>query len=198
MTRYLTLAPLALIVVSLLGCDQAGELSAPKEADADLRAATAKIGKKIGKKCGCWDVEATLFTAADFETFTAEGTIVGDLEGSVSITGDPNSLTPVSSDVFPPVNPATLSFTTQLEITTEEGALTTRVVGVIESGPFGAAAEFHRVLSGTGAYAGATGTLYANSVADETGASFVEHLSGQICTPCEKDEDDQGDEDDQN
>jgi hypothetical protein len=151
-------------------------------------ASLAKTAAEDDEDCGCRDIEATLFSSADFNTFTAEGTIVGDLEGSISFTGDPNSVSQITSQTFPPLNPTTSSFTSQLEITTDEGAFTTRGVGVAEFGPFGVGVEFHHLIAGTGAFSEATGTLYFNVVADETGANFVEDVSGEICTPCGSDE----------
>jgi hypothetical protein len=184
------IVPSILLVVALLlvGCDQGELVSLPVDEPTQEIASVNTAAEDDENDCGCRAIEATLFSSADFNAFTAEGIIVGDLDGSIMFTGDPNSVAQITSQTFPPLNPTTSSFTSQLEITTDDGMLTTRGVGVAEFGPFGVGAEFHRIIAGTGAFSEATGTLYFNVVADETGANFVEDVSGEICTPCGGDE----------
>lgn len=131
--------------------------------------------------CGCQEIEATLFTTADFETFTAGGTIVGDLNGTIAFTGDANSLSQISSETFPPVNPSTFSFTSKVDYVTERGTITTRGVGVAGLGPSGEGTEMHTIISGTERFENATGTFFLRVKADETGGNFVEQLTGQLC-----------------
>lgn len=188
MKNSIMLSILFIATFLLVGCDQGELVSLPVDEPAQETASARTAAQDDEKNCGCRDIKATLFSTADFSTFTAEGTIVGDLDGSISFTGDPNSVAQITSATFPPLNSTTSSFTSQLEITTDDGMLTTRGVGVAEFGPFGVGAEFHRIIAGTGAFSEATGTLYFNVVADETGANFVEDVSGEICTPCNSDE----------
>ena len=79
----------------------------------------------------------------------------------------------------PPVY--TVSYTGILTITTDKGALTTRGVGVFETGPFGIGVQFDRVIGGTGLFAGATGFLYYTFTGDASGAAFTSVVSGEIC-----------------
>jgi hypothetical protein len=167
---------LSLIVFFVLtGCDMD---SVTDDTDTRESKASANSGEN---DCGCRDVEATLFTTANFETFTATGTIVGDLNGTIAFTGDPNSLSQISSETFPPVNPGTFSFTSQVDFITKKGTITTRGIGVAELGPLGAGTELHQIIRGTDTFEKATGTFYLSVRADETGANFVENLTGQIC-----------------
>jgi hypothetical protein len=78
------------------------------------------------------------------------------------------------------VNP-TFSYTGDLLITTVKGTLTTRSVGVFESGAFGRGTQFDRVIAGTGLYSGAEGFLSFNFEADATGAAFTSTVTGEIC-----------------
>lgn len=186
---YLT----ALILIpTLAGCDQEAALVTSPDTLPGVEAAKAADDEH---DCGCTDIEATLFSVVDFATFTAEGTIVGDLEGAISFTGDPTSVTPVSGDNFPPLDPTTSAFTSRLVITTEAGTLTTRGVGIAEFSPPGVGAEFHRIIGGTGTFVGSTGTLYFNVEGDASGQRFTEAVTGQICTPCDDDGDDDDDDD---
>ncbi len=164
-----------LVIFTLSGCDMD---SGGEEINTPESAASANAGKK---DCGCRDVEATLYTTANFETFTATGTVVGDLNGTIAFTGDPNSLSQISSEPFPPVNPGTFSFTSQLEFITKKGTITTRGIGLAELGPLGAGTELHQIIGGTDKFEQATGTFYLSVRGDETGANFVEYLTGQLC-----------------
>ena len=163
-----------LAVALISGCD----ISAVEEAETPIAAASAS---KNPDDCGCKNIKATLRTTADFETFTATGTVSGDLKGTIQFTGDASSLTPISSETFPPLNPSTLSFTSELDFITKKGTITTRGVGVSEIGPLGVGTELHQIIAGTERYENATGTFYLAVKADETGANFIEHLTGQIC-----------------
>jgi len=170
-----TWALTSLVFLLLSGCDMGSDMN-----ENDTRAPTAS-GATQDNDCGCKDIEATLYTTADFETFTAQGTIVGDLDGTISFTGDANSLSQISSETFPPVNPATFSFTSEVDFITNKGTITTRGVGLAEIGPSGSGTELHQILGGTGRYENATGTFYLRVKADATGANFVEELTGRIC-----------------
>ena len=73
------------------------------------------------------------------------------------------------------------SYTGDLQITTPKGTLTTRSVGVFEGGPFGRGTQFDRVIAGTGLYSGASGFLYFNFEANDTGAAFTSSVVGEVC-----------------
>jgi hypothetical protein len=124
----------------------------------------------------------TLTSTANFNNFTTSGTISGDLEGTTFFQGDASSLTPVSGNTAPPLNP-TDHYTGDLTITTRQGTLVTRSVGVFEFAPNGLGTQFDRVLSerSTGKFTGATGQLYFNFVANSTLSGFASTYTGQIC-----------------
>jgi len=129
----------------------------------------------------CHNINTTQTAVADFAHFTTAGEIKsGFLKGTTKFTGDPASLTQITSTPSPPLKP-TFSYTGDLLITTPSGTLTTRSVGVFESGPFGRGTQFDRVIAGTGLYSGAEGFLYFNFEGDATGAAFTSTVMGEIC-----------------
>jgi len=136
----------------------------------------------VGAAGRCQTLKGTLTSTANFTNFTTSGTISGDLEGSTFFQGDASSLTPVTGTTSPPLNP-TDHYTGDLTITTKLGVLVTRSAGVFEFAPNGLGTQFDRVLSdrSTGRFAGATGQLYFNFVADSTLSGFSSTYTGQIC-----------------
>jgi hypothetical protein len=130
----------------------------------------------------CHTIQTTQTAVADFEAFTTAGEIKsGLLKGTTTFTGDPASLTQITSAVFPPVEPLTSSYTGELEITTRKGTLTTRSVGVFEGVPFGVGVQFDRVIKGTGMFEGASGVLFFRFEADHTGGAFTSSVNGEVC-----------------
>lgn len=130
----------------------------------------------------CHTIHATQTAVADFATFTTAGEITsGLLKGTTKFTGDPASLTQITSTVFPPVEPLTSSYTGKIEITIRKGTLTTRSVGVFEGVPFGVGVQFDRVIGGTSVFEGADGVLFFRFEADRTGAAFTSSVSGEVC-----------------
>ena len=72
----------------------------------------------------CHKINTTLTAVADLVSFTTEGEIKsGFLKGTTMFTGDPLSLTPITSTASPPVDPLTFSYTGDLEIITQKGIL---------------------------------------------------------------------------
>jgi hypothetical protein len=109
----------------------------------------------------CHKIHATQTAVADFARFTTAGEITsGLLKGTTKFTGDPASLTQITSTVFSPVEQPTSSYTGENEITTRKGTLTTRSVGVFE---------------------GADGVLFFRFEADDTGVAFISSVSGEVC-----------------
>jgi hypothetical protein len=71
-----------------------------------------------------------------------------------------------------------------LVYTTDKGTLTVRESGLGNMGAdalSGHGASIEDVISGTGRFAGATGTLFLASTA--ANGSFVAHVTGQLCLP---------------
>lgn len=128
----------------------------------------------------CEEIWVKIASEVDFATFTAQGMVSGDLEGSIAFVGDTSSPTPILASFLPPLREA-VSFTGDLTLVTEDGSITTRNVGVFEPGPFGVGVEFGRVISGSGKYSGATGIFFFAVESDETGSHFSETGQGTIC-----------------
>ena len=136
----------------------------------------------VEAKGQCHKINTTLTSVADLAAFTTEGVIKsGFLKGTTQFTGDPVSLSLITSVPSPPVEPLTFSYTGALTITTDKGTLTTRSVGVFEGVPFGLGSQFDRVVGGTGIFEGAKGNLFYNFEADDMGQAFVSAVSGEIC-----------------
>jgi hypothetical protein len=130
----------------------------------------------------CHEIHATQTAVADFAKFTTAGEITsGLLKGTTTFTGDPASLTQITSHVFPPVEQPTSSYTGEIEITTRKGTLITRSVGVFEGVPFGVGVQFDRIIKGTGVFEGAEGVLFFRFEADDTGAAFTSSVRGEVC-----------------
>jgi hypothetical protein len=130
----------------------------------------------------CHKIHTTQTAVADFAKFTTAGEITsGLLKGTTTFTGDPASLTQITSTVFPPVEPLTSSYTGKIEITTQKGTLTTRSVGVFEGVAFGVGVQFDRIIGGTGVFEGADGVLFFQFEADHTGGAFTSSVRGEIC-----------------
>ncbi|MEP6730868.1 MAG: hypothetical protein ABJE10_09530 [bacterium] len=129
----------------------------------------------------CHEINAIQTVMADFSNFTTAGVIKsGFLAGTTKFTGDASSLTQLASTTASPVRPIS-SFTGGLLITTPNGTLTTRSVGLFEPGPFGRGTQLDRVIAGTGQYGGADGSLYFTFEADSTGSAFTSSVVGEVC-----------------
>ena len=131
----------------------------------------------------CQDIDTASTVAADVANFSSDGSIdSGPLQGTTHFTGDPESVVAIVSQVSPPLEPMTFSYTGDTVISAQGGVLTLRGAGVFERKPFGAGTLFSRVLTGTGGFAGATGSLYFNFSSDDQG-NLTGTLTGSICTP---------------
>jgi hypothetical protein len=128
----------------------------------------------------CKTIKATMATIADLAAFTTVGQIRGNLKGTTQFTGDPASLAPIMSTPSPPLNP-TFSYTGDLVITTKDGTLTTRSVGIFESVSFGVGTQFDRVVDGTGTFQGVTGFLFFNFRANADLTRFTSTIAGELC-----------------
>jgi hypothetical protein len=130
----------------------------------------------------CEAVTGTLVSTANLSNFTTQGTISGDLEGTTFFHGDQSSLTAVTASASPPLN-GTDHYTGDLTITTKQGVLTTRSVGVFELIADGLGTQFDRILGdrSSGRFAGASGQLYFNFAANDTLTAFTSTYTGRIC-----------------
>jgi len=130
----------------------------------------------------CYKIITTQ-SASLLPPFNTEGEVKsGILKGSTNFTGDESSITPISDLTTPPFSSGgVVSYTGELLFTTRKGTLTTQGVGVFELGPFGRGNQFDRVIEGTGEFDGATGFLYFDFEADESGNNFASTVTGTIC-----------------
>ena len=137
---------------------------------------------QVEAKGQCHKINTTITSVANFTDFTTVGEVKsGFLKGTSMFAGDPASLTPITSASSPPLEPNTFSYTGDLTITTKDGTLTTRGVGLFEAVPFGIGTQFDHVIGGTGLFEGASGILLFSFEADETGAAFTSAMTGEIC-----------------
>lgn len=132
--------------------------------------------------CGCRNVEAVVNVVLNPETLTTEGTIRGGINGTVALTIDPSSISPVSGEIFPPLEPGTIVFMGEADISTKRGDFKLRVGGINEAVPGGVSAQFGKITDGTGVYYGSAGTFFVAAQNDnETGLSAELNLNGRIC-----------------
>jgi len=110
-------------------------------------------------------------------TVTGPGTTAGTITRGGILNGTTSDI--FTSGFTPTPDPSTFSFTAMLTITTDMGTLTTSDVGIFDvvSGVF---SEIARVTSGTGTFAGATGTLFISGSTTD-GIHFQDRIIGQIC-----------------
>jgi hypothetical protein len=138
---------------------------------------TLSASAQAEAKGQCHKINTTQTSVLDPSNFTTVGEFKsGLLKGTSTFAGEQDAVTPI-----PGPSVLTVSYTGILTITTDKGILTTRGVGVFETGPFGIGAQFDRVIGGTGFFAGATGFLYYTFTGDASGAAFTSVVSGEIC-----------------
>jgi hypothetical protein len=102
-------------------------------------------------------------------SYTAQG-IGGGVVGEASV-------------VTPPVEPSTTwTYAGELVISTALGELVMSDVGIFDTAG-GAFTEFDRVVSGTGLFTGASGTLFINGFGFEDGSGFYSDIRGTLCVP---------------
>jgi hypothetical protein len=110
-------------------------------------------------------------------TVTGPGTTTGTITRGGILNG-------TTSDVFtsgftPTPDPDTFSYTDTLTITTDQGMLTTSDVGIFDIAR-GVFSSIARITSGTGIFAGATGTFFISGSTTD-GIHFQDRIIGQIC-----------------
>jgi hypothetical protein len=110
-----------------------------------------------------------------------------------TLTGGFPSIYDFVMDTLVPVSPTQAIYTGHSVITTKHGTLLGSDSGVLQfQGPVAAFVTTVHLVSGTGKYAGATGTIVAPGVLDLASGATVGTYSGTIC----KAEDGSEDEDD--
>lgn len=101
----------------------------------------------------------------------------GILDGTTQFT----ALSVAPSAGMPGAEPeTTLAYSGLLTITTKQGTVVIRDVGVFDAarGVFG---EVDRIVEGTGRFLGATGTLYVFGPTTADGTGFVGSIRGEVC-----------------
>ena len=86
-----------------------------------------------------------------------------------------------TSGILPTPDPASVSYTTDVTITTRFGQLRTGNVGF--DGGIGVFSEIGRINANTstGRFAGVTGVLFTNGMTPDGGATFRSRIRGEIC-----------------
>ena len=124
-------------------------------------------------------IDSTYEAELDLEKFMSVGHITGGMITGTTVWRGTAAVPHPQVDAT--VLDGALAYTGMLEITTERGSLTALNVGVFEPKPFGTVSGTHRIVSGTGMFAGATGDLFwCGRATNEAGTTFVKRLTGQI------------------
>jgi len=134
---------------------------------------------------GCHNIRATIIDAPTTDgctspfSFCAAGEVTGNhgLDGSTYYTFDGFANAPATA-------PGLGESTGILVYTTSRGTLTVRETGVGNMGAQalgGVGASLEQVISGTGRFTGASGTLYLASTA--TGGQYTAIVTGALCYP---------------
>lgn len=131
--------------------------------------------------CGCVNVLSRLSSTGEINPplLTTSGQMRGSLRGTTRYEAYLADVVELSSEYNPPRNPSA-SFTGTLTLTNKKGSLTFRDVGALEQGPNGLGTSFSRVIEGTDSYSGASGFLFLNLIADDTGLNFDGIVRGEI------------------
>ena len=102
----------------------------------------------------------------------------------------------VATSITPTAVAGVVDYTGVLTVTTKHGTITFATQGTINfaTGQF---SETDRITAGTGAFAGATGTLTLAGALKADGSGFLSTISGQVCRADRQDdhEGEHGDED---
>ena len=149
--------------------------------------ATAANPSSADADASCQDVHGRIVAQVTTENcdsavfLCTQGTITGSgpLNGASFFTT--LALAP-GAGLSPLVPATTLSYTGDLVITTKRGTLTLRDVGLAD---FAGAVftELDYVTSGTGKFAGATGTWFISGFVTGGGTGFDGDFDGQLCVP---------------
>ena len=86
----------------------------------------------------------------------------------------------VTAALIPAAQPGDSAYYGTLTLTTAQGTLTLQDSGVLSFGG-GQFSEYANVISGTGAFAGATGTLFMGGFMPADRSGFDGSMQGQIC-----------------
>ena len=124
-------------------------------------------------------IDARYEAELDPEKFMSIGRIIGGIVAGSTVWRGAGAIPHPQIDET--AMAGALAYTGTLEITTERGTLTALNVGVFEPKPFGTVSGTHRIIGGTGIFAGATGDLfwYGQST-NEAGTTMVKSLKGEI------------------
>jgi hypothetical protein len=172
-------AGLALVLAT--GCVASSDAAPSAEPGAEP--ATAQARRDDGPRCRPLRVIIRDASAPDGCTSPNKFCAAGTVEGNLGFHGTTYFV--LDGAVLPPATaPGFLMTTGLLVYTVPSGTLTVRETGV---GNFagdpsnGTGTSIEQVISGTGRYAGATGTFYNN--ATEVNGQFTSLIHGQLCVP---------------
>ena len=148
---------------------------------------TAANPSSAGAKASCQDVHGRI--VAQVTTEGCDSAVFLCTTGTISGAGPLNgasfftalALAP-GAGLSPLVPPSTLSYTGDFVITTKQGTLTLRDVGIAD---FANAlfTELDSITSGTGKFAGASGNWFISGFITGGGTGFDGDFDGQLCVP---------------
>lgn len=176
---YLMYFSLILSFFLFLGCQEEGPITLNHS---EVSSSLVAHDDGDDDDCECGKIKSTLSSTAVITppVMNATGEMEGDLEGTVNYIAYLDDMVPISSNNGnDPVNPMA-SFSGTWTLTTEDGEITFRDIGVFEQIPNGRGVSYSVVIGGTGCYSGATGYLNLSFITDETGLNFEEKLRGEI------------------
>jgi len=141
------------------------------------RLALSSPGKHYRQGCGCVKVLSRLSSSGEVNPplLTTNGQMRGTLRGETYFEANLGNVVGIGSELDN--DPA--SFFGTLRLTNRRGTLTFRDVGALEQVPNGLGTSFSRVVEGTGSYSGASGFLFLNLIADDTGLNFDGIVRGE-------------------
>ncbi len=174
-----TISGFAIIALALGGCVASGDAGTDESSAAS---ASTQAGHE-GPRCRELRVIIRDASAPDGCASPNHFCAAGTVEGNLGLHGTTYFV--LDGVVAPPANAPGFNMTTGVLVyTVPSGTLTVRetgvghLVGAPSNGPL---TSIEEVVSGTGRYDGATGTLWNNAV--DTDSQFTSHIHGQLCLP---------------
>lgn len=110
-------------------------------------------------------------------TVTGPATTTGTITRGGILNGTTADI--ITSPFSPTADPNTFSFTDTLTITTDKGTITTSDVAIFDVAA-GVFSSISKITSGTGIFAGATGTLFISGSTTDF-VNFEDRIIGEVC-----------------
>jgi hypothetical protein len=190
MTRYYRIGLLITTVFLLLNCTEDSTSSvATHSSEASLNKSVEEEGNT---HCGAINSHLTLISRAKEESSVfrkndlsellrvSKGELQGNLQGTVEYVTSLHDNVAITSRVGNPPANQTVSYTGTLTITTRDGKLVFRDVGVLEQIPNGLGSSIAILVEAEGSYSGARGYLQFTYITSENQNSLEGNITGYI------------------